>query len=272
MAERNIKQSRAELRQQAKEAEVIDGGQSPSAPHAPIVARRIRHYRALVFQSYVVAATVGFGVLFFYARRVAYFSFDLTLARWLQRGHTFGLDVLMQAVSQLGFTPLAPAFVILTVLIVYLIGLKWEAVMLLFAGIGVGLLELTVKLAVRRQRPTAELVNVFRILNDYSFPSGHVLLFTVFLGFLMFLIYTLTRRCWARTCGMIALGALIALVGVSRVYLGEHWPSDVLGAYLLGTLWLALTIYVYRKGKPHFFVHQPLAPGQPHTTTRSESA
>ena len=168
----------------------------------------------------------------------------------------------MQAISQLGFTPLAPIFVILTLVFVYLIGLKWEAVMLLFAGVGVGLLEVIVKMAVRRQRPSTALVNVFKTLNDYSFPSGHVLLFTVFLGFLLFLIYTLTPRSWGRTCGLSVLGALIVLVGVSRVYLGEHWPSDVLGAYLLGTLWLALTIYIYRKGKPRFFVRQP-APGKP---------
>ncbi len=266
MANNGIK----ELRQRAERAEAAHGGRSPSVPQAPIVARPVRKYRALVFQGYVVAATIGFGVLFFYARHVAYFSFDLILARWLQRGHTFWLDVLMQSVSQLGFTPLAPTFVILTMLFVYLIGLKWETIMLLFAGIGVGLLELIVKTTVRRGRPSADLVDVFKILNDYSFPSGHVLLFTAFLGFLLFLIYTLTPRSWARACGMIVLGVLIALVGVSRVYLGEHWPSDVIGAYLLGTLWLALIIYIYRKGKPRFFVRQPAAPREPATARQSE--
>jgi len=257
------------LRQQAKRAETVDGGHSASTPHAPIVARPIRNYRALLFQSYVIGATLAFAVLFFYARRVAYFSFDLSFVRGLQRFHAPGLDVLMESISQLGFTPLAPTFVILTMLFVYFIGLKWEAVMLLFAGVGVGMLEVSVKMAAHRQRPAANLVNVFRILNDYSFPSGHVLLFTVFLGFLLFLVYTLTPRSWGRTCGLIILGLLISLVGISRVYLGEHWPSDVIGAYLLGTLWLALTIFIYRKGKARFFVHQPLAPGQPKTMTES---
>jgi len=77
----------------------------------------------------VVAATVGFAVLFFYARRVDYFGFDLSIMSFLQGLHTFWIDVVMEAVSGLGFNPLAGWFVGLTILFVYLIGLKWEAVM-----------------------------------------------------------------------------------------------------------------------------------------------
>ena len=121
--------------------------------------------------------------------------------------------------------------------------------------VGVGLLGSLVKEVVQRQRPTPALVNVFSPLSDYSFPSGHVLFFTAFLGFLFFLLYTLTPHSTLRTLGLVIMGALIGLVGVSRVYLGQHWPSDVLGAYLMGSVWLALMIYLYRWGKPRFFVH-----------------
>ncbi len=135
--------------------------------------------------------------------------------------------------------------------------------MLLFAAVGVSILGAVVKIIVHRQRPSPDLVNVFSPLNDYSFPSGHVLLFTAFLGFLIFLIFTLTPRSWVRTLGLVFMGGLVAMVGVSRVYMGQHWPSDVLGGYLLGSLWLVVTVYVYRWGKTRFFVNQPLAKEQP---------
>ena len=262
MAETQGNESTKGLQQKAQHAEAL---QAAIAPDAAIVARPVRRYRARLFQTYLVVATVSLALLFVFAGRVAYFSFDLSIAHWVQHWHTFWLDVMTIAVSQLGFTPMAPIFVIATLLFVFLIGLKWEAVMLLVASAGVGVLDMSVKVIVQRHRPTADLVNIFSVLNDYSFPSGHVLLFTVFLGFLLFLTYTLTSRSWVRTCGLSCLGMLIALVGLSRVYLGQHWPSDVIGAYLLGSLWLTLTIYLYRKGKPRFFVHQPLAPGKPKT-------
>jgi undecaprenyl-diphosphatase len=87
-----------------------------------------------------------------------------------------------------------------------------------------------------------------------------------FYGFLWFLIYTLLKRSWLRTLLLILLSTLIALVGISRIYLGQHWASDVLGAYLLGSLCLVAEIELYRWGKSRFFVRQPVAPEKPKTT------
>jgi len=62
-----------------------------------------------------------------------------------------------------------------------------------------------------------------------------------------------------RTLLVVVFGLLVLLIGVSRVYVGEHWASDALGAYLLGALTLVAIIELYRWGKPRFFVHQPVA-------------
>ena len=59
----------------------------------------------------------------------------------------------------------------------------------------------------------------------------------------------LLRRGKLRRGALAVLGALISLIGVSRVYLSAHWPSDVVGAYLAGGLWLMLMIEAYRRLK-----------------------
>jgi undecaprenyl-diphosphatase len=87
-----------------------------------------------------------------------------------------------------------------------------------------------------------------------------------FFGFLWFLAYTLLKRSWIRTLILILLGTLITLVGISRIYLGQHWASDVLGAYLLGSLCLAFVLEFYRWGKKRFFIHQTVASEETKTT------
>jgi membrane-associated phospholipid phosphatase len=119
---------------------------------------------------------------------------------------------------------------------------------------------------VHRPRPGADIVNVLQQLNDFSFPSGHVLTYTAFFGFLFFLGYTLLKPSFARTVLLAILGSLVALIGISRIYVGDHWASDVIGAYLLGSLWLALSVYIYRWGKTRFFVRQPPGPGKARAT------
>ena len=124
-----------------------------------------------------------------------------------------------------------------------------------------------VKLAVQRPRPSIDLVDVIRELSTSTFPSGHVLTFTSLCGFLAFLAYTLLKPSRSRTGLLITCSVLIVLMGLSRIYQGHHWFSDVMGAYLLATLWLAISIWAYRWGKPRFFVHQPVAPDAPETGT-----
>lgn len=258
MTDASTKEPLIQLKGEVHQAEAATKAQAGAAP--PIVPRPVRRYRALVFQGYILAAIIGFGVLLFYARTVAYFTFDLAIERWVQNFNPPWFDWLMQLTSDIGFSPQVYLWSGLVILIVFLIGLRWESLMLTFSGLGVGGLGALIKIFVQRERPTDVLVRVFSKLPDYSFPSGHVLYYVAFIGFIFFLIYTLIPNSMRRTLGLIAVAVPIVLIGISRIYLGQHWPSDVLGAYLLGSLWLALTISLYRWGKPRFFVNQPQAP------------
>jgi undecaprenyl-diphosphatase len=86
--------------------------------------------------------------------------------------------------------------------------------------------------------------------------------YIVFFGFIGFLAYSLLKPSLTRSLLLLFFGSLIALVGISRVYLGEHWASDVLGSYLLGSVTLVAIIQFYLWGKTRFFVNQPVAKPQ----------
>jgi undecaprenyl-diphosphatase len=229
---------------------------------AVIAQPHTRHYRAAAFQIYVLVASAVFVTLAVIAHTVAYFPVDLTITRALQAEHGAAFSQLMYGVSWIGFVPQVDVLAVIVVLSLLLAGLRWEAVASLIAAAGVGV-GTFVKLVVYRPRPSADLVHVFQALPTSGFPSGHVLEFTAFGGFLAFLSYTLLKPSWGRTALLVFFALLLPLMGLSRIYQGQHWFSDVMGAYLLGSLWLALTIKIYRWGKPRFFARQPVAPEKP---------
>ncbi len=235
---------------------------------APIAARAnetaptgARRWRAWVFQVYLVTAPLAGGALLVLASRFNYFPVDLEITRSVQTFRAAWFATLMEVVSWPGYSPQGLGLVGAAGLLLMLSGRRWEAVTGLAAALGIMSLGFLLKLAVQRPRPDADLVRVVYPLDDPSFPSGHVLLYTVFFGYLIFLAWTLLKPSWGRTVALVILGGLVALVGLSRVYLGSHWASDTAGAYLLGSLWLAVSIAVYRWGKPRFFV-QPPPPGR----------
>jgi membrane-associated phospholipid phosphatase len=236
------------------------------AAKAEVTSRPKREYRTYLFQIGLMATIGAFTTLMILVKITPSFPIDLEITRILQSIHSPIFAALMRFVSWPGFSP--QSFLIPLVIAVawYLFGFHWEAVASVFAALFPPIVNVLVKDYIRRPRPTIDLVNVFSVLNSYSFPSGHVMFYVGFFGFMWFLVYTLMKRSWRRTTLLIILGMLIVLVGFSRVYLGQHWPSDVLGAYLLGTLTLVSIVWFYRWGKKRFFVRQPVASEQPKPT------
>jgi len=243
---------------------LINPGKDPAPKTGAtiIAARPTRRYRAAAFQAYVLGASAVFITLAIVAHTVAYFPIDLTITHVVQSYHGAFFDRLMYGVSWVGFMPQVDVLLVLAVAALFIAGLRWESAAAFFAGCAFGV-GTVVKLAVYRPRPSADLVHVFGQLPSSGFPSGHVLEFTAFVGFLFFLTYTLLKPSWGRTSLLVASALFILLMGLSRIYQGQHWFSDVMGAYLLGSLWLALTIRLYRWGKLRFFTRQPVAPEIP---------
>jgi len=211
----------------------------------------------------MIGAVIIFLILALAAKTVAYFTFDVTITHALQTFHTGWFDALMYLLSWIGFAPEAWIISVVVIVFLFVSGLKWETVVSTVSLIASSLLVLGIKLVVDRPRLTANLVNVIMQLKSYSFPSGHVVYFTTFMGFMLFLAYTLLKPSWGRSLLMVILGGMVALIGISRIYEGQHWGSDVMAAYLLGSVWLSLSILVYRWGKPRFFVNQPVAKETP---------
>ena len=207
----------------------------------PRVIRRARWAEMIFF-----AALLAYAALALLAHRYVYFEWDLSLEQRIQSVTLPGFETLMTAVSLLGSGWLAWLLVITTGLLLIKAGLRNEGLVTL-VGIGLGrLVNMLLKLLIGRPRPSDTLVHVAGKFHYESFPSGHVTFFVEFFGFLFFLTYVLLKPGWLRRGLLVLLGLLVALVGLSRVYLGAHWPSDVAGAYLAGGIWLMLMIEVYR--------------------------
>ncbi|MDH6363396.1 undecaprenyl-diphosphatase [Enterococcus sp. PF1-24] len=101
-----------------------------------------------------------------------------------------------------------------------------------------GVFNPLLKLVFQRNRPTLEHLVVE---HSYSFPSGHAAASMIFYGTLIVLLGIFISNQKVRLASQILLGLLILLIGCSRVYLGVHFPSDIIGGYLVGLTWLTFT-------------------------------
>ncbi|PFG16118.1 undecaprenyl-diphosphatase [Propionicimonas paludicola] len=82
--------------------------------------------------------------------------------------------------------------------------------------------------------------------DSFSFPSGHTLNSTAIIGALAYLTCWLARRAWVRVVAVVVATTWIVAMGLSRVYLGHHWPSDVALGWSLGATWLVALIWTHR--------------------------
>ncbi|OGC77119.1 hypothetical protein A2619_00365 [candidate division WWE3 bacterium RIFOXYD1_FULL_39_9] len=99
------------------------------------------------------------------------------------------------------------------------------------------------------QRPPTASYTDF--INQYSFPSSHVVVYTAFFGYLIFLTLFLKRFDKLLRFVILILSLyFLSFVGISRVVLGEHWPTDVLWGYLFGAVYLGILIVLHKNSVP----------------------
>jgi undecaprenyl-diphosphatase len=190
---------------------------------------------------WVVLVVLG-SVLAFAARGAGPLPGDLAMSRLIQQPPPDGLVgyLLVRASDVVWF--LLPLAVLVTLLL-----RQWltAAFILLASFIGV-LVAVVIKALVARPRPTADLVWVYDSPESYSFPSTTAFFAATFLGMVGYLAWQPRRRVGIGV-GIVSLGILLLFSsGLSRVYVGAHWTTDVLGGWLLGGAWLLVLIALYR--------------------------
>lgn len=221
------------------------GGSEPEMSVSPWRASVRARWAEIVFLS----ALSSYTVLAVLAHIYTHFVWDLELMRGIKSVGIPGFRPLMVWLSALGSGWVPTALVGSVGIGLALARFRLEGVVCI-VGVTLGAaLNSMLKVITGRPRPSPALVDVMKMYNHDSFPSGHVVFFVEYFGFLLFLSYVLLRRGRLRNSLFILFGALIALIGVSRVYMGAHWPSDVLGAYLAGGMWLMVMISIYRRLK-----------------------
>ncbi len=185
--------------------------------------------------------------LFLLALVFAVLPFDQVLLADVQHFRNPALDILLTAVSVFGY---GATEVILVGLIAAIFAWRrrgLEARFVVASSLGAGALSIAIKMLVGRARPVLYSGSgpLWQLFDRYSFPSGHAVFYTAFFGAIAFLLWKrFTGR--ARWAGIILCITLIVLVGPSRVFLGAHWPSDVLAGYLVGGLCLCAVILWYQ--------------------------
>ncbi len=186
-------------------------------------------------------------VLSFTAHIFAVFPFDLKISHELQEEKNPVFALVMQGVSAIGDAWIG-IVMIGTVSAFYIARRQLLEAGFILATLSNFVLTSFLKVLVARPRPPyffLDPANIFQSVNQYSFPSGHVLFFVVFFGFIAYLAW-LHQTGFARIIIIAICSALVMLIGPSRIYLGAHWASDVVGSYIIGVLWLSVLILGYQ--------------------------
>lgn len=116
---------------------------------------------------------------------------------------------------------------------------KWGILFFILAVGGGALLSVLLKNLYGRGRPS---INEEIDAIGFSFPSGHSMGSLIFYGFIAYFIMRSRLEKGLKVLSLVVLGALVVLIGTSRIYLGAHFPSDVIAGYAAGTIWLVLCL------------------------------
>jgi len=192
----------------------------------------------------LVACLLVFGTLAEGVRENEVFLLDTLATPLLHSVASPLLDQVMNGATTLGSTAAIPALFAVAILLLCLARRFGAALFLAICSGGALLLNELLKLYFHRPRPQLAWAH---IQPDYSFPSGHTMNSVAFYVALAVIVWSIAGRRW----GIAALAGAIVLctfVGISRIYLGFHYFTDVVGGALAGVSWVLVTMAAFRTG------------------------
>ena len=213
-----------------------------------------------VFGTYTFARFAG------HVRSGSTQAFDNIVLQWIAQRRTPVLDAVMLEITFLGTGTVVLMIVAISGMFLWLTKHKYSALLLLIATAGGIILNNLLKMGFGRPRP--QLVEWGTHVASWSFPSGHAMSATVVYGTVAYLAARLQVRQLHRAATLMCAGVIILLIAFSRLYLGVHYPSDVIAGVLIGLAWAGFCMATLeaiqalaRKRAPKVMTHEhpPLA-------------
>lgn len=184
-----------------------------------------------------IGATLGFAEIAELVFAGGTQTFDVAILQWFHAHQTPAFTAIMVEMTYLGTGTVVMMIVVVVALFLWHTEHKHSARLLLAATAGNILLNGVLKLLYHRARPTLFVWGTTAVSS--SFPSGHAMSATVVYGTVAYLVMRLQKHHWSRVLTLAGAVLLILLICVTRLYLGVHYPSDVIAGIVVGLAWAA---------------------------------
>lgn len=211
-------------------------------------SRRRRAIAALAIATVLLFVLAGFAdeIWDHVVEDASSLAVDLPVQNWMVAHRVPGFTEVISAFSISGGPLWMPIIVGITAIVLAVVRRSWTPLVLtVLAAVGSLLMTIVGKSAVGRERPPiAESVPPYE--TSFSFPSGHSLNSLVLAGIIGYLLVIGIRSRTGRVLVVVGVVTYVLAMGTSRLYLGYHWVSDVLMAWVLGAAWITILITAHR--------------------------
>lgn len=191
-----------------------------------------------------IVSIIGFSLISLFISDQKIINFDRAVIASIQGVESPFLTRVMKLFTFIGSTPVIIMLTIFLLFFLYrVLHHRLELILFTTAIIGSAILNGMLKQFFQRVRPDFHrLIDV----GGYSFPSGHAMnAFTVY-GVLSFLLWRHLPSRWGRSILIIVSTVMILTIGISRIYLGVHYPSDIIGGYFASGIWITTAILFFQ--------------------------
>ncbi|MFD0049688.1 phosphatase PAP2 family protein [Actinomycetes bacterium NPDC127524] len=205
--------------------------------------------KKLLAKGYAVSifSIIVFGLISIFVHGDKVKGFDDSIISFVQGFEAPSLTVIMKFFSWIGSTEIVAILSIVILLVLYKF-LHHRLELILFIAVigGTAVLNQVLKMLFHRSRPS---LHRLADAQGFSFPSGHSMEAVALYGVLAFLLWRHIPSAWGRRILAFLSVCMILAIGISRIYLGVHYPSDVIGAYFASIFWLTVSIWIFQRYK-----------------------